>query len=233
MKTIHIKDNILIIKIPYDINLVSLIKTSFSGRSWDSNLKVWKCPVNEKNLIATYSMIENHDFTVFPEMMVELEKYKGQFEIQKVENEKKIAASKAIDANIEIPNLKGELKPFQKAGVQFIENTNGNTLLADVMGLGKTVQSIAWSLLHTERRPILVICPATLKLNWKREFEKWTDIKSYVINSQDLKYQLPIYEAYIINYDIVGKMEEMLKKMKFQVMILDEAHYLKNTKALR
>ena len=233
MKTIHIKDNILIIKIPYDINLVSLIKTSFSSRSWDSTLKVWKCPVNEKNLIATYSMIENHGFTVFPEMMIELEKYKGQFEIQKVENEKKIAASKAIDANIEIPNLKGELFPFQKAGVQFIENTNGKTLIADEMGLGKTLQSIAYCQLHAEKRPILVICPATLKLNWQREFKKWTDIKSYVINSQDLKYQLPTtYEAYIINYDIVGKMEALLNRMKFQVMILDEAHYLKNPKAL-
>jgi len=233
MKTIHIKDNILIIKIPYDINLVSLIKTSFNGRSWDSNQKVWKCPVNEKNLIATYSMIENHDFTVFPEMMIELEKYKGQFEIQKIENEKKIAASKAIDADIEIPKLKGELFPFQKAGVQFIENTNGKTLIADEMGLGKTLQSIAYCQLHAEKRPILVICPATLKLNWQREFKKWTDIKSYVINSQDLKYQLPIYEVYIINYDIVGKMESILNKMKFQVMILDEAHYLKNPKALR
>jgi len=233
MKSISIKDNLLIIKIPYDINLVSLIKTSFSGRSWDSNSKVWKCPVNEKNLIATYSMIENHGFTVFPEMMIELEKYREQFEIQKVENEKKIAASKAIDANIEIPKLKGELFPFQKAGVQFIENTNGKTLIADEMGLGKTLQSIAYCQLHAEKRPILVVCPATLKLNWQREFKKWTDIKSYVINSQDLKYQLPIYEAYIINYDIVGKMEEMLKKMKFQVMILDEAHYLKNSKALR
>src|SRR4030042_6585243 len=205
MKTIHIKDNILIIKIPYDINLVSLIKTSFNGRSWDSNQKVWKCPVNEKNLIATYSMIENHDFTVFPEMMVELEKYKGQFEIQKVENEKKIAASKAIDANIEIPiTVKGELFPFQKAGVQFIENTNGKTLIADEMGLGKTLQSIAYCQLHPNRRPILVICPATLKLNWKREFEKWSDIKSYVINPEDLQYQLPTtYEAYITNYDIL------------------------------
>src|SRR3990167_5347224 len=234
MKSISIKDNLLIIKIPYDINLVSLIKTSFSGRSWDINSKVWKCPVNEKNLIATYSMIENHGFTVFPEMMIELEKYREQFEIQKVENEKKIAASKAIDANIEIPKLKGELFPFQKAGVQFIENTNGKTLIADEMGLGKTLQSIAYCQLHAEKRPILVVCPATLKLNWQREFKKWTDIKSYVINSQDLKYQLPTtYEAYIINYDIVGKMGEMLKKMKFQVMILDEAHYLKNPKALR
>src|SRR4030066_1237078 len=233
MKTISIKDNKLIIKIPYDISLVNLIKISFSGRKWNSDTKVWECPVNERNILAVYSLTEYNDFTVFPEAMLEIEKYKGQFEVQKVENEKKIAASKAIDADIEIPSLKGELFPFQKAGVQFIENTNGRTLIADEMGLGKTLQSIAYCQLHAEKRPILVICPATLKLNWQREFKKWTDIKSYVINSQDLKYQLPIYEAYIINYDIVGKMEEMLKKMKFQVMILDEAHYLKNPKALR
>ena len=234
MKTIHIKDNVLIIKIPYDINLVSLIKTSFSGRSWDSTLKVWKCPVNEKNLLATYSMIENHDFTVFPEMMIELEKYKGQFEIQKIENEKKIAASKAMDANIEIPNLKGDLFPFQKAGVQFIENTNGKTLIADDCGLGKTVQAIAWALLHPNKRPILVVCPASLKLNWKREFEKWSSIKSYIVNSEDLKYQLPTtYTAYIINYDIVEKAKDQLSKMKFQIIILDESHYIKSIKAKR
>src|SRR3990167_1014458 len=234
MKTIHIKDNVLIIKIPYDINLVSLIKTSFSGRSWDSTLKVWKCPVNEKNLLATYSMIENHDFTVFPEMMIELEKYKGQFEIQKIENEKKIAASKAMDANIEIPNLKGELFPFQKAGVQFIENTGGRTLIADEMGLGKTVQAISWALLHPNKRPMLVVCPASLKLNWKREFEKWSSIKSYIVNSEDLKYQLPTtYTAYIINYDIVEKAKDQLSKMKFQIIILDESHYIKSIKAKR
>jgi len=234
MKTIHIKDNILIIKIPYDINLVNLIKISFSGRKWNSDTKVWECPVNAKNILATYSLTEYNDFTIFPEAMLEIEKYRGQFEIQKVENEKKIAASKAIDANIEIPNLKGELYPFQKAGVQFIENTGGRTLVADAMGLGKTVQAIAWALLHPQKTPILVIVPATLKLNWKREFEKWSNVRSYVISSEDLKYQLPTtYEAYIINYDIVEKAKDLLNKMKFQIMILDECHMLKNPKAKR
>src|SRR4030042_7112516 len=158
MKTISIKDNKLIIQIPYDINLVNLIKVSFSGRKWNSNTKVWECPVNERNILATYSLTEYNDFTIFPEDMLEIEKYKGQFEVQKVENEKKIAASKAIDANIEIPSLKGELYPFQKAGVQFIENTNGRTLIADEMGIGKSFQSIAWCQLHPDKRPILIIC---------------------------------------------------------------------------
>ena len=234
MKIISIKDNKLIIKIPYDISLVNLIKISFSGRKWNSDTKVWECPVNERNILAVYSLTEYNDFTVFPEAMLEIEKYKGQFEVQKVENEKKIAASKAIDADIEIPSLKGELYPFQKAGVQFIENTGGRTLLADSMGIGKSFQSIAWCQLHPNRRPILVICPATLKLNWKREFEKWTDIKSYVISSQDLKYQLPTtYPAYIINYDIVEKAKDLLSKMKFQILILDECTAIKNPKAKR
>ena len=123
MKTISLKDNNLIIKIPYDIGLVNLIKTSFSPRFWDSNLKVWKAPINGKNVLATYSLTTYHQFIVSPEAIQEIEKYKNIFDEQKKVAEVKIAASKAIEANIEIPNLKGELYPFQKAGVQFIENT--------------------------------------------------------------------------------------------------------------
>ena len=226
MKTITIKDNKLIIKIPYDIGLVNLVKTSFNNRKWNSVAKVWECLINEKNILSVYNLNTYYEFTIFPEAMVEIEKYKDIFEEQKKVAEVKIAQSKAIDANIEIPNLKGELFPFQKAGVQFIENTNGKTLLSDEMGLGKTVQAIAWTLLHPEKRPILVICPATLKINWQREFKKWTDLKSYIINSQDTNLRLiKNVDTYIINYDIVEKMKDLLHKMNFQIIILDEAHF--------
>ena len=134
MKTIKIINNQLIIKIPYDIELVSLIKTSFSGRQWDSNNKIWKAPVNEKNILATHSLTTYHGFVISSDTLPIIEKYKEQFEEDRKEADVKIAASKAIDANIEIPNLKGELFPFQKAGVQFIENTGGRTLVADEMG---------------------------------------------------------------------------------------------------
>lgn len=234
MKTISLKDNNIIIKIPYDIGLVNLIKTSFSPRFWDSNLKAWKAPINEKNILATYSLATYNEFIISPEAMIEIEKYKTIFEEQKKIAEVKIAASKAIEANIEIPNLKGNLFPFQKAGVQFIENTGGKTLLADEMGLGKTVQAISWTLLHPEKIPILVVCPATLKINWQREFKKWTDIKSYIINSQDTNLRLiKNVDAYIINYDIVDKMKDLLIKMNFQIIMLDEVHYCKNIKRKR
>ena len=235
MKTIKIINNQLIIQIPYDIGLVNLIKTSFSPRFWDSNLKVWKAPVNEKNILATYSLTTYHQFIVSPETIQEIEKYKTIFDEQRKVADVKIAASKAIDANIEIPSsLKGELFPFQKAGVQFIENTNGRTLISDSMGLGKSVQSIAWTLLHPEKVPILVICPATLKVNWQREFEKWTSVKSYIINSKDTNLRcIKGIDAYIINYDIVEKMKDLLIKMNFQIIIMDECSAIKNVKAKR
>lgn len=235
MKTIKIINNQLIIQIPYDIGLVNLIKTSFSPRFWDSNMKTWKAPINEKNILATYSLATYHQFIVSPETIQEIEKYKTIFDEQRKVADVKIAASKAIDANIEIPSsLKGELFPFQKAGVQFIENTNGRTLISDSMGLGKSVQSIAWTLLHPEKVPILVICPATLKVNWQREFEKWTSVKSYIINSKDTNLRcIKGIDAYIINYDIVEKMKDLLIKMNFQIIIMDECSAIKNVKAKR
>ncbi len=233
MKTIGIKDKDFIIKIPYDIALVNLIKTSFSPRFWVNDIKAWKAPVNEKNILAVLKLNKEYAFDIIS-IMPDLEKYKDTFDEQRKVADIKIQQSKAINADIEIPSLKMELYPYQKAGVQFIENTKGRALIADEMGLGKTAQAIAWTLLHPEKIPILVICPATLKINWQREFQKWSNIKSYIISSQDtnLAYLKGI-DAYIINYDIVEKLQGRLQKMNFQVIILDESHYIKNSKSKR
>ncbi len=234
MKTITIKDTNFIIKIPYDITLVNLIKISFSGRKWDPDFKVWQAPITEKNIAASLQLATYQGFTIPPKTIKEIEYWKSKLNIQHKKENEMVELSKATTANIEIPKLKGELFPFQKAGVQFIEKTQGKALIADEMGLGKTVQAIAWTLLHPGKRPILVVCPATLKINWQREFEKWSDIKAYIISSKDNEYQLPTtYEAYIINYDIVKKKKELLQKMKFKIIVLDECHFCKNPKSQR
>lgn len=126
---------------------------------------------------------------------------------------------------IEIPET---LFPFQKEGVKQMLEMNTNILLADEMGLGKTVQGAVYLALKKNSVPALIVCPASLKMNWSREIEKWTHYKTYIIdgrNPQQLtKEFINKYPVWIINYDILGsedkkeKEEEMERRKRAKAM---------------
>jgi SWI/SNF-related matrix-associated actin-dependent regulator 1 of chromatin subfamily A len=82
-----------------------------------------------------------------------------------------VALSAATDAEFEAPNLGGELKPFQRAGVAYLL-AQRRAFLADEQGLGKTIEALA-ALEADDAYPAIVVCPASLKLNWMREIERW------------------------------------------------------------
>jgi len=105
-------------------------------------------------------------------------------------------------------------------------------MIADEMGLGKTVQALEYLFIHPELRPALIVCPASLKINWERDAAKWLpeSDKIQVVNGKAITSGSSVY---IINYDIIKKHEEALKALNFQVGILDESHYIKNYKAQR
>ena len=69
------------------------------------------------------------------------------------------------------PGLGGELKPFQRAGVNYLL-AQRRAFLADEQGLGKTIEALA-TLQADDAYPAVVVCPASLKLNWLREIERW------------------------------------------------------------
>jgi len=146
--------------------------------------------------------------------------------------EESIAASKATDANIEIPVPEGlEYLPYQRAGIGFAL-LNRNVLFGDEMGLGKTIQALGVINADAEIKKIIVICPASLKLNWKREAERWL-VRNTTIEIADSKNAFPQSEIVIINYDIIKKFKVEIDSTDWDLMILDEVHYLKNTKAQR
>jgi len=134
---------------------------------------------------------------------------------------------------IKIPGLNGQLYPFQSQGVEFLEKREGRALLADEMGLGKTIQTIAYAQLHPEIRPILIVCPAAIKFNWEQEIQRWmTTNKETEVLSGTTPYFVSA-NMVVINYDILQDWLFVLKKIPFQLLIIDECHRIKNNAAGR
>jgi len=96
--------------------------------------------------------------------------------------------------------LGGELRPFQRAGVSYVLSAR-RTFLADEQGLGKTVQALA-ALEADDAYPAIVVCPASLKLNWEREASIWLPERSVAVVA-GTGGAIPSADITIINYDIV------------------------------
>ncbi len=112
-------------------------------------------------------LLGRHDVWIEADALVEL---------QRIREEHARAAglvdlSAATDAPLQVAGLAGELKPFQRAGVRYLLRQR-RAFLADEQGLGKTIEALAT--LEADRAyPAVVACPASLKLNWLREIERW------------------------------------------------------------
>lgn len=126
------------------------------------------------------------------------------------------------------------LFPFQELGVQALMSRKHN-LLADEMGLGKTIQAIEL-VNRLKLRKVLVICKASIKRNWQRKLEEWL-ISKRVIQIIDKKTDFisDFSEVVIVNYDLIthSYIHQQLTDIKWDLLICDEAHYLKNMEAKR
>lgn len=141
-------------------------------------------------------------------------------------------------------SVKAEMRPYQKEGLDFLchlTELNLGGILADDMGLGKTLQTLAWLAWLNERnakqrKPALVICPASVLHNWRRESERFTPhLKVLVLESgaarHNLRKQIPQYDLIVTNYALLRRDLEALQKFSFSAVILDEAQFIKNPTA--
>lgn len=134
------------------------------------------------------------------------------------------AASSAVSADLEVPCPPGlSYLPFQRAGIAYAL-ARTNTLFGDEMGLGKTVQAIGVVNALPEVRKVLVVCPASLKLNWRNELKRWL-ARPLTVEVGDSK-RWPQADVGIINYDILRKRGD-LDATEYDLLVLDEAHFIK------
>jgi SWI/SNF-related matrix-associated actin-dependent regulator 1 of chromatin subfamily A len=109
-------------------------------------------------------------------------------------------------------------------------------ILADDMGLGKTTSTII-AALETGAKKILIICPASLKINWEREIANYSDRPCYIAEGKKFSTES---DFVIVNYDILknfhdpkDKENSLLIQSNFELVILDEAHMVSNAQAQR
>ncbi len=128
-----------------------------------------------------------------------------------------------------------KLFPFQIEGVARAVRWGGRCLLADEMGLGKTAQAIAVLAHFSAKRPVLVVCPKTMRENWRNELLLWELVSSQevcVVSSSKDRIDSGA-AVVVISYEQVGKHTKSLQSRTWQAFVLDESHMLKNGKAAR
>ena len=198
---------------PFSYDDLDRVRT-LPNRQYHSDGKFWSCPLS----IDAVEMLMDWKFMVDSPLLSFLQKSKVH--VSEVEG-------------IIVPGLKGKLYPFQEKGVGFLERKRGRALIADEMGLGKTIQTLAWLQLHPELTPIIIVVPASLKLNWSREIRDWmTNSGTVQIISGTTPSRL-VGDMIIINYDILSAWIDEIKRIEPQVLVLDEVHYTKNNQAKR
>jgi SWI/SNF-related matrix-associated actin-dependent regulator 1 of chromatin subfamily A len=126
--------------------------------------------------------------------------------------------------------------PFQWEGIRFAL-AHAGTLLADEMGAGKTIQAIGVINADSTLKKIIVVCPASMRLVWKRELEKWLlrplSIGVVGVDTAPSEHLFGERAIVIINYDRLHQTAVELRKRRFDLAILDECHFIKSPRAKR
>lgn len=219
----------------YDQVKVRKVK-QLPGVTWHSKSKAWRVPVTA--IAEAVAWADNFGVPVDDDVRAEAEEF--------IQNRrKKSEASRSVDADVNIPNIVGDLLPYQRAGVAYAVDAR-RCFIADDMGLGKTVQALAaleFASQTSEVFPAVIICPPSLVLNWKKEINRWFPHRSVevvtnrsnfpgssaAVNSSARNYGASDY--LVVGYSNISHWEQLL--LGFNAYVFDESHYVKTPTAQR
>lgn len=212
----------IIIKFNYDAELVAQIK-NLDGRKYILDGKYWTCTctLNNINSLVTLNFNLDSKLKIKHEQLIKI--------VTKRNTPKKYNTD-----NIKVP--KGlSLMEFQKEGVGFIESRNGNVIVGDEMGTGKTITVLTYISNHPELTPVVIVVPATLKYNWKKEADKWLLTKRdiQILEGKKTKKLKKSSDIIIVNYDIVHAWRKEIANINPKVLVLDECHAIKTSTTKR
>ena len=201
----------------YDPVMVRSVK-GIAGITWHAKTKAWRAPMTSIAEVVKWGE------TFKQEIPDDVRETLSSIETSLTELKD---ASRQTDADIEVAGL--PLLPYQRAGVAYASNAR-RTFIADEMGLGKTLQAIATLEYVYDSYPAVVVCPATLVLNWKAEYNRWLPHRNVAVVTDRKEFPTG-YDIVVVGYSNLTAWEKQLSNHRSYVF--DESHYCKTPTAQR
>lgn len=166
------------------------------GREYDPSRGIWTVPATSRSAaIAVRLLGRKHNFLCQRVAMDKIVSLEGN-------GRKLLAASRAVDASVDVPGLRRKLRPYQRAGVCYCQMADFRVIIADEMGVGKTLQAIA-AVELAQAYPALVVCPASAKYNWADELAIALPHRSVNVINSGQGNTTPA-DITVINYDLLA-----------------------------
>lgn len=217
----------------YDPELVKEVK-SFANSGFNPELREWYVPVHITTSAAVQKWLADHNFR-------EGRIYTPSRRVVEYQEPPEVITADDVLAACKEISLKRTPRHYQAEGIAYMIN-HGNCINGDDCGLGKTGQAIVTVELM-DVFPTLVICPASVKYNWKKEWQKWNPARTIGIVESGRNYDEFVWDSdvVVINFDILGERSTDKPKAKYKELlrkywgscVIDEIHFLKSEKAMR
>ncbi|XP_033469540.2 SWI/SNF-related matrix-associated actin-dependent regulator of chromatin subfamily A-like protein 1 [Epinephelus lanceolatus] len=217
------------VDIGYHVDVIAAFK-QMPTKNYDMKTRKWRFSlVDYKRLLDLLSGIAAVEVEPLPRAVVQA--FSARFDGTEARS---LDVPEADLSSID-PSLTCSLMPFQREGVNFAVSKQGRLLLADDMGLGKTVQAICIAAYYRNEWPLLVVAPSSVRFTWAEAFRRWLpslspDSINVVVKAKD---NLRSALVNIISYDLLSRMDKQQLGNPFNVLIMDESHFLKNIKTAR
>ncbi|NXD78762.1 SMAL1 protein, partial [Halcyon senegalensis] len=215
------------VDIKYSAEVIGVFK-QMNSRNYDMNTRKWNFLLEDyPKLMGVLQSLVSVEVEPLPEAVIQT--FAAQIQRSTSQTDTPDADLSVVDSKIVT-----SLMPFQREGVNFAILRSGRLLLADDMGLGKTIQAICIAAYYREEWPLLVVTPSSVRFTWAEAFHRWLPSLSpgstnVIVTGKD---NLTASLINIISFDLLSKMDKQLKST-FQVVIVDESHFLKNIKTAR
>uniref|UniRef100_A0A8C7N5T6 SWI/SNF-related matrix-associated actin-dependent regulator of chromatin subfamily A-like protein 1 n=1 Tax=Oncorhynchus kisutch TaxID=8019 RepID=A0A8C7N5T6_ONCKI len=216
------------VDVGYHVDVIAAFK-QMPSKNYDMKTRKWSFLLEDYKRLSKYYPVILSKIEPLPRGVIQV--FSALFEgSQTWPSEVPEADLSSID-----PSLTGRLMPFQRDGVNFAVSKDGRLLLADDMGLGKTVQAICIAAYYRKEWPLLVVAPSSVRFTWAEAFRQWLpsvkpDSINVIVKGKD---NLRGGLVNIISYDLLSKMDKQQAANPFNVLIMDESHFLKNMKTAR